>query len=133
MSTHATGRFEGKTWDEKPYSELDGVPKLARASVTNTFSGDIEGAGTLEYLLIYRADGSASFVGVERVAGRVGGRSGSFVLQHSGTFEGGAATTAWFVVSGSGTGDLRGLRGKGGFVAQEGQQRAPYTLDYDFE
>lgn len=41
--------------------------------------------------MVYREDGSASFVGLKRVVGRVGGRSGSFVLQHSGTFEGGIA------------------------------------------
>jgi hypothetical protein len=132
MSTHATGTFDGKTWDEKPYSEVDGGAKLSRASVTNAFHGDIEGEGTLEYLLIYRDDGSASFVGVERVVGRVGGRLGSFVLQHGGTYEGGTAKATWFVVPGSGTGDLRGLRGEGGLVAQHGPS-ASYTLDYDFD
>ena len=133
MSTHATGTFEVKTWDEKPYSEIDGGPKLTRASVTKSFHGDIEGEGTLEYLMIYRDDGSASIVGLESVVGRVGDRSGSFVLQHSGIFEGDTAKTTWFVVPGSGTGDLRGLRGEGGFVAQHGQQHTPFTLDYDFE
>ncbi len=132
MSSHATGTFEGKTWDEKPYSELEGVPKLARASVTNSFHGDIEGEGTLEYLLIYRDDGSCGFIGVERVVGQVGNRSGSFVLQHNGNFEAGMAMANWFVVTGSGTGELRGLRGEGGFVAKHGQPLATFTLDYDF-
>ena len=133
MRTHATGTFEGKTWDEKPYNEIDGGPKLTRASVTNSFHGDVEGEGTLEYLMIYRNERSASFIGLERVVGRVGDRSGSFVLQHSGTFEGDTAKTTWFVVPGSGTGDLRGLRGDGGSVAKHGQQHTPFTLDYDFE
>ena len=51
MSTHATGTFETKTWDEKPYSETGGGLKLARASVADIFRGDIEGEATLEYLL----------------------------------------------------------------------------------
>ena len=137
MSTHATGTHDMKTWDEKtwdgkPANEVSGA-KLTRASVTNSFHGDIEGEGTLEYLMTYRDDGSASYVGLERVVGSVGGRSGSFVLQHSGTFEGGAAKTTCFVVPGSATGDLRGLQGEGGFVAHHGEASTSYTLDYDFE
>ena len=137
MSTHATGTHDMKTWDEKtwdgkPANEVSGA-KLTRASVTNSFHGDIEGEGTLEYLMTYRDDGSASYVGLERVVGRIGDRAGSFVLQHSGTFAGGAAKTTWSVVPGSATGDLRGLRGEGGFVAHHGEPSASYTLDYDFE
>lgn len=132
MTVHATATFEVKAWEEKPYDEIDEGPKLTRASVTKSFSGDIEGEGTVEYLMIHRDDGSASFVGLERVIGRVGDRSGSFVLQHTGTFEGGTAKTTWFVVPGSGTGDLRGLRGEGGFASAHAE-RYSVTLDYDFE
>ena len=132
MTVHATATFEVKAWEEKPYDEIDEGPKLTRASVTKSFSGDIEGEGTVEYLMIHRDDGSASFVGLERVVGRVGARSGSFVLQHTGTFEGGTAKTTWFVVPGSGTGDLRGLRGEGGFASAHAE-RYSITLDYDFE
>ena len=132
MTVHATATFEVKAWEEKPYDESDEGPKLTRASVTKSFSGDIEGEGTVEYLMIHRDDGSASFVGLERVVGRVGDRSGSFVLQHTGTFEGGTAKTTWFVVPGSGTGDLRGLRGEGGFASAHAE-RYSITLDYDFE
>ena len=111
---------------------MNGMPKLTRASVVKSYQGDITGEGKLEYLMMYRDDGSASFVGLERVVGSVGGRSGSFVLQHSGTFKAGVATVTLIVVPGSGTGDLQGLRGEGGFAV--GHQ-GPYSfaLDYDFE
>ena len=132
-SNHATGTFEGKSWDEKPYHEVEGLPKLTRASVTNAFHGDIEGEGTLEYLMVYPNNDTASFIGLERVVGRLGGRSGSFVLQHSGVYEDSVAKSAWSVVPGSGTGDLRGLRGEGGFSARHGEQQVAFTLDYDFE
>lgn len=132
MTKRATATFQVKTWDEEPYNEIDQGPKLTRVSVTKSFHGDIEGEGVLEYLMIHRTDGSASFVGLERVIGRVGDRSGSFVLQHSGTFEGGTAKATWFVVPGSGTGDLNGLRGKGGFAAAHAEHY-PITLEYDFE
>jgi Protein of unknown function (DUF3224) len=133
MSTHGTGNFEGKSWDEKPYSEVEGGQKLTHTHITNAFHGDIEGEGTLEYLMVYHADGSATYFGLERVVGRIGNRSGSFVLQHSGIYEDGAARTQWLVVPGSGTGDLRSLRGDGGFIARHGQPQTAYTLDYDLE
>lgn len=132
MATHAMATFKVETWNETPYEEIEGGAKLARASVTKSFHGDIEGEGTLEYLMFYRNDGSASIVGLERVVGRIGDRAGSFVLQHSGTFEGGTARGTWFVVPSSGTGDLRGLRGEGGFASAHAQEYS-ITLDYDFE
>ena len=132
MKAHAKGTFELKAWDEKPFNEMNGMPKLTRASVIKSYQGEITGEGKLEYLMMYRDDDSATFVGLERVVGSVGARSGSFVFQHTGTFKGGVATVTLTVVSGSGTGDLNGLRGEGGFTV--GHQ-GPYsiTLDYDFE
>ncbi|HEX2611353.1 MAG TPA: DUF3224 domain-containing protein, partial [Gemmatimonadales bacterium] len=103
MKRTANARFTIKGWDEKPYSEVQGLPKLTRATVSKTFSGDIEGESQVHYLMMYRSDGSASFVGLERVVGRLNGKSGSFVLQRTGTFEGGQARESYFVVSGSGT------------------------------
>ena len=132
MKTHAKGTFELKAWDEKPFNEMNDMPKLTRASVIKSYQGDITGEGKLEYLMMYRDDDSATFVGLERVVGSVGGRSGSFVLEHSGTFKGGVATVTLLVVPGSGTGDLRGLRGNGEFAVGH-QQPYSMTLDYDFE
>ncbi len=132
MTTRATATFKVNSWDEKPYDEMEGGPKLTRATVTKSFSGDIEGESTVEYLMIHGTDGSADFVGVERVVGRVGDRSGSFVLRHTGTFEGGTATASWTVVRGSGTGELTGLRGDGGFSSAHAESY-PVTFDYDFE
>jgi hypothetical protein len=131
MSKRATATFEVKNWDEKPFSEIDGGPKLTRVSVTKSFQGDIEGEGTQEYLMIHREDGTAGFMGLERVVGKIGGRAGSFVLEHQGTFEGGTAKATCNVVPGSGTGQLSGMRGKGGYEARTRQ--APIDLDYDFE
>lgn len=133
MSTQATGTFEMTSWDEVPYSEVGGGAKLARASVTNAFSGDVAGEGTLEYLMVYGPDGSGSFVGLEQIVGSIGGRSGSFVLRHEGTFEGTAIKGSWSVVPGSAAGDLAGLRGEGGFDAEEGTPQTPFTLDHSFE
>jgi hypothetical protein len=130
MATHGTGTFKGTSWDEQPYSEVEDGPKLSRASVTNTYSGVIEGEGTLEYLLMYRADGTCPFFGAERIVGTVDGRAGSFVLKHEGEFAQETATTTLTVVEGTGTGDLANLRGTGTFAATHDQME--YTFDYEF-
>ena len=85
MKNVANCRFNITGWDEKPYSEGQDLPKLTRAAVTKTFTGDIAGEGHVEYLMMYGADGSATFVGLERIVGHVAGKTGSFVLQRTGS------------------------------------------------
>lgn len=132
MKQVANGRFAIKSWDEKPFSEGPDLPKLTRASVAKTFSGDIEGEGHVEYLMMYRSDGTATFVGVERITGRVGGKNGSFVLQRVGAFENGLAKESYSVIPGSGTGELRGLRGEGQSSVGHGLEH-PFELSYELE
>jgi len=130
MTKSANARFTIKSWDEKPYSEGEDLPKMTRASVTKTFTGDIEAEGRVEYLMMYRADGSATFVGLERVVGRVGDKSGSFVLQRAGVFEAGQAKESYSVIPGSATGELRGLRGEGSTALGHATEYS-FTLDYE--
>jgi len=126
----ANARFAIKTWDEKHYSEGQDLPTLTRASVTKTFTGDIEGEGQVEYLMMYRSDGSATFVGLERVVGRIGGKTGSFVLRRTGVFEGGQAKESYSVIPGSATGELLGLSGEGSSAVGHGMEH-PFVLDYE--
>jgi hypothetical protein len=132
MRKIANARFTISKWDENPFSEGEGVPKLTRASVTKTFTGDIEGEGKVEYLMMYRGDGSATFVGLERVVGRIAGKAGSFVFQRTGMFEGGLAKESYSVIPGSGTGELGGLRGEGSSALGHGNEY-PITLSYELE
>ncbi len=132
MKKTSNTRFAIKAWDEKPYSEGPDLPKLTRASVRRTFTGEIEAEGHVEYLMMYRPDGSAAFVGFERIDGRLGGRSGTFVLQRTGTFEDGVAKESYAVVPGSGTGELRGLRGDGTSAVGHGVGH-PFVLNYEIE
>ena len=130
MKKTANARFAIKNWDEKPYSEGQDLPRLTRASVTKTFTGDIEGEGQLEYLMMYRSDGSATFVGLERVVGRLGGKTGTFVFQRIGLFENGQAKESYSVIPGSATGELHGLRGDGSSAVGHGTEH-PFTLHYE--
>src|SRR5436190_17420975 len=130
MKNVANSRFTIKSWDETPYSEGQGLPKLTRAAVTRTFTGDITGEGHVEYLMMYRSDGSAAFVGLERIVGQLAGKAGSFVLQRTGVFENGQAKESYVVIPGSGTGELRGLSGEGSSAVGHGMEH-PFALNYE--
>jgi hypothetical protein len=133
MAERLTGIFKIEGWDESAYSEEQDGRKLTQASVKQSFSGDIEGEGSVEWLMCYRPDQTAEFVGLQRIDGRLGGRSGSFVLlQTDGSFDGTEAKGQLSVVPGSGTGELSGLRGQGQFSAPRASE-ASMTLDCDFE
>ena len=127
--TEARGTFELASWKEETYEELGDGAKLTRASVTQKFEGDIEGDGAVEWLMAYRPDGTAHFVGLQRVRGSVGGRTGVFVLETSGDFDGQTATWTASVVAGSATEELAGLAGDGTFGAPHGPN-ALYELSY---
>jgi hypothetical protein len=129
---HATGRTAVKKYEPKVFDEVPGGPSITDVHVTETFSGDIEGQGVVHVVQAARPDGSASFVGIERVRGSIGSKKGSFLLQVGGTVAGKEMRAEWFVMPGSGTGELRGLRGDGGFEAELGQHGTIW-LDYDFE
>jgi hypothetical protein len=127
VSTQAKGTFKIDSWDEQPYAD-----RLSRAQVKATYSGDIEGQGETEWLMCYREDKTADFVGFQRIVGRLGGRSGSFVFESTGAFDGKEATGPLAIVQGSGTGELEGIVGQGTLSAPLGGEPS-VSLDYDFE
>ena len=130
--TRATAVITVHKYEPSAYDELAEGPALTRIHVEESFSGDICGDGVVEFLQAGRADGSANFVGIERVTGTIGGKNGTFLLQDAGTVQGNIVSGDWFVIAGSGTGQLAGLRGEGGFRANLGEG-AQVTLDYWFE
>jgi hypothetical protein len=117
VTSAVSASFEVTNWNEEPLDErADGV-KMTTAKVTKSYSGEIVGDSFTEWLMAYAADGSAAFVGLERVDATVAGCQGTFVLQHVGTFNDGAATAELTIVAGCGTGELAQLTGRGDFLA----------------
>ena len=108
------------------------TPVLAEIRIEETFTGDIEGESLVRALQIQHDDGSATQGSLQRVSGTLGGRRGAFVLQGAQRVEHGKIRATWFVTPGSGTGELTGLRGEGGFVGEFGKG-SQGTLDYWFE
>jgi uncharacterized protein DUF3224 len=131
MSMHSSATFEVESWDEQPILAAEDGTKVTRASVTMTFDGDLSGKGSVEWLMSYEEDGTAIFVGLERVIGELQGRSGSFVLQHVGRFNGRLAEASLTVLAGSSTGELAGLSGTGTLEAGFGPDGVrSLTLDH---
>ena len=131
----AESEFDVVGWDPSPYDNPHGGVHLSRATVRKTFKGDLDGESTAE-LLMCQADvkdlsAGAGYVASEVVSGKLGSRTGTFVLQHWGLSGGGAApTTAGHVVHGSGTDQLVGLSGTVEIAASvEGK----HTLTMEYE
>jgi hypothetical protein len=127
----AAAKVAVRSSEARPYDET-ASPALVGISIKETFSGDIEGESMVSALQVRRDNRSASMVSVQRVRGKLGGRQGTFVLQASEIIENGKIKATWFVVPGSGTGGLSGLRGEGGLAADFGKG-SDATLDYWFE
>ncbi len=117
MDVHCVATFQVVNWEESPFDHYAAGTKVTRAEVTKTYSGDVDGESITQWLMSYDEDGSATFVGMERLVGRIAGQTGSLVLQHVGAFEAGAAKADLSVTRGSGTEDLAGATGTGKFLA----------------
>lgn len=128
MTSVAKGSF---TVEMKPQAEpgaVDGVT-LGRMSLEKRFEGDFVGSGSGEMLTALTAvKGSAGYVAIERVTGVLHGRSGGFVVQHSGTMDHGAQQLSITVVPDSGTGALTGIAGN--FKLKIIDRKHFYEFDY---
>ncbi len=129
MKKIANGGFEIGDWQEKPAGTSAG-PKVTRATVKQRFTGDIKGTGTTEYVMVYRADKTAQYSGVQVINGTLDARKGSFALLLRGEYDGKEAVTKWTVVPGASKGGLKGLTGKGEYSAPMGS-KGKYTLTYE--
>ncbi|OKK17742.1 hypothetical protein AMK16_21520 [Streptomyces sp. CB00455] len=131
-SAQTGGVFTFADWQEHPLGPQGTTPRLAQASVTNSFTGRIEAPATAcAYTVAYTGDDTGTYTGMELVSGSVDGREGAFVLEERGTF-GPTGTTCHFeVVPGSATGELTGLTGTGGFTSRHGEPSVTYTFTYD--
>ena len=129
MDQQAKGTFEMTRWDAESYDEQEGAT-LSRAQAAKTFEGGIEGTSTLQLLMANAQQGSAGYVGHERITGSVDGRSGSFVLQHAAVGSSTGGTMSVAVVPDSGTGELAGVSGELQIDRHEDGSHS-YVFDYE--
>lgn len=128
MTDTARGTFDVNL---TPLPPADGEAELGagRMAIDKTFQGDLEGTSQGQMLAVRTAtEGSAGYVAMERVTGKLGGRSGSFVLQHSSTMNRGEPRQSITVLPDSGTGELEGLSGSMVIEIEDGEHR--YVFEY---
>src|SRR6266404_2355519 len=110
VTAHASGTFDVKMTPQPADDKAEGA--IGRFTIDKQFHGDLEGTSKGEMLGAGSpAKGSAGYVAMEKVSGTLQGRTGAFVLQHSGTMHKGAQQLSVTVVPASGTGQLSGLAG----------------------
>ncbi len=120
MSVVATGTFEVKLAPLPAYGSTPGSP--GRMSIDKVFRGDLEATSQGEMLAAMTAtQGSAGYVAIERVAGTLHGKTGTFVLQHSSTMTRGVPTQSVSVIPDSGTDGLTGLAGRMTIIIRDGK------------
>lgn len=123
----AMGTFDVKIGALPSYNTSEDA-KLARMSIDKQFRGDLVGTSQGEMLSAGTGTkGSAGYVAIERVTGKLNDRSGSFTLQHNATMTRGAPYLNIVVVPDSGTGELAGLSGTMHIIIDEGKH------SYDFQ
>nr|BBH85484.1 hypothetical protein KTC_02350 [Thermosporothrix sp. COM3] len=131
MGKRCTSNFKVISWEPQPYDEPEKGATLYRTDLKKVFSGALEAESTVCMLSCESEDGKG-YVATERITGRLGERFGSFVVQHGGAMEGDKLVeTFGYIVPGSGTDELRGLKGRCSFEHTE--QAALFHLDYEFE
>lgn len=126
----ARGDFDVKMNPEPPFDVVDGIA-LARATFDKTFRGDLAATSVVTFMSCLNADRSAgSYVAFERVHGTLGGKTGTFVFQHSGTSTATGQRLDLNVVAGSGTGGLKGLEGEAEIIIDAAGHH--YVFTYRF-
>ena len=126
LTKHAKGTFEVKVAPQA--DDKVGDPTVGRMSLDKVFSGDLEGVGRGQMLGVRtEIEGSAGYVAMERIAGKLHGREGTFALQHSGSMTRGVMQLNITVVPDSGTGQLAGIAGKLSIIIADGKH------SYEFE
>jgi len=131
MGTHAAGSFEITGWEEDPALD-EGGHTFTRTRVRKVFSGDLAGTSSAELIMVGVDGAPAAYAGYERFTATLGGRDGSFVLEHLAGNGPEGAHARWTILSGSGAGGLTGIRGTAQIERHEDGSHT-FTLDYNLE
>lgn len=129
MKHHIEGGFDVKRSAEPVHAAGEGL--LGRHALDKTYHGDLSGTGIGEMLSAgTTTPGSAGYVAIEKVTGRLGGRTGSFYLMHYGVMTRGDGSLRIEVIPDSGANDLVGLTGTMQIKIAAGGVHS-YVFDYE--
>ena len=122
------GEFEVNR-EMQPAVDLGDGAQAAHMRFDKVFRGPLEATSVVQMFAVGTAtEGSAAYVAVERIVGRLDGRAGTFCMQHSGIMDRGTPSLTVTVIPDSGSDALAGLRGTLAIDIVEGTHF--YTFDY---
>lgn len=128
--------FQPQKWEEVTLHQLSDVQKITRASVVYAYTGELEGTGSVEYVMYYSRyndqdphDASAEYLGFLHFSGIVNGKRGSFIMIDEGNYSGGQATSRVRILENSGTEELAGISGSGTYRATQIEQAIELSLN----
>jgi hypothetical protein len=129
MEKHAKGSFEVKM-TPKPWSESTERHGFGRFLLDKQYHGDLEAAGDGQMLSAGSGGPGSSgvYVALERIAGSLDNRKGSFTVYHLGIMNRGVPQLTLGVVPDSGTSELTGLSGT--MTIQIADGKHSYDLAY---
>jgi hypothetical protein len=128
MTSRAAGAFD-VTLTPLPADDKAEGAAVGRMSIDKQFHGDLEATSRGQMLAaMTEVKGSAGYVAIEIVSGKLKGRNGTFALQHHGMMTRGEPDLTVTVIPDSGTGQLAGLAGTMKIIIAEGKHS--YELDY---
>jgi hypothetical protein len=130
MQGTTRGTYRTTGWRQQEYGSVDGGPTLTLAEKDLALEGDLEGSAVGRSSVIQWGTGSSTASGHLCITCRIGGRSGSFVVEESVRGGTGGATATWRIVAESGWGELSGIAGEGGWEWKPGAEQVAYTLSY---
>ena len=127
MSEKVSGTFEVKLEPKGVPLKQDGAT-LGRMAIDKQFYGPLDASSVGEMLsAMTEVPGSAAYVAMEHISGKLNGLEGCFVLQHSAWMAHGEDALKITVVPDSGTDALAGITGTMNIRIEDGQHY------YDFE
>ena len=131
MKKTISGTCTTTHWLQQGYNLEHGI-KLSVAEKESTFIGGIEGKSIVRYTTVNMKDGTRTFTGYIRITGRIGDREGSFVVEDTGRGNTEQTNGTWKILADAATGDLVGIKERGGWKWEKGNKHEEYTLTYEF-
>lgn len=128
MTLQATGPFDVKIIPQPADPDAAGEI-IGRLLLDKKYHGALDAIGKGQMLGVRTpVEGSGGYVAMEQVTGTLDGRRGSFIVQHTGTMQGGTSKMILTIVPDSGTGELTGITGNIEIIIENGKHI--YKFDY---
>ncbi|KAL1411865.1 hypothetical protein Q8F55_002840 [Vanrija albida] len=135
--TSIQATYTGLTWDELPLKASRALPtKTSYVTMERAFDSEhMRGWGIAAYIMTYHAanPNEATFEGEQVFEGTLLGRTGSFTVSSSGTYIDGVARARWTIIPETATGELKGIRGHGGYATGNSDPSAPIACELHVE